>query len=311
MNISIAIRTIVLMSAGALSPWTGREAQGGGFAGWIRYSDCPVVVRNADGTSHPLSVAQAKSHQLFVGQSLISKGPGNATLLIYGHQKKLAPSLWYPIPGDKSQAPDGEDIYGMYTARGGMSRGEPPSPQNIWRAVSLSDLEGKSQEGDLRINIRLVHQNGDVANDEKGSNMLSFRPGEKATLLVENVSEMPVHLQVLDIDFAANVVILPTQNASHDFALPPRSGWQRFPCKISMSVPAGYSGGIEHFRAIASDRPIDLSALETKNAAMPEETETDSGDPLFNLILAAGGHLDASTWPNWSVAGLEFRVDLP
>jgi len=300
--------TMLAVSAAlACTAWTFTREAESKFVGWIRGSKCDVLIRTGlHGSPIALSKNQAALRRLRKGQWVKASGPGDITVVAYGREIRVTPAKgWFEIRDDPKQGRDAfVDFPGQRVIRG---TDDISKEEKIWRAMSLIDLANPKTSNSLKVEMRIV-----AVDDHDRPRNDAKKIGEKLALKVEdsfhvdvkNEGSVPVYINLMDIDAEGTVICQWPDSPKTQHPIMPKSGWIHLRRGFTLGPPEGP----EHFKVIATTKPIDLSMLQTKGAVSNNGEVPPIDDPLIYLMRAASLSAVIQKPGQWSTAHSEILV---
>ena len=149
--------------------------------------------------------------------------------------------------------------------------------KNIVHWMVVFDL--KNPESGIRIKFDFRR-----TNDPLGAPSPSQVPsGTKLSYKVENLSNQPVYVYVLDVSSDGSIAVLHPRDEQQQ--LPPDGHFER---RLRMSVPPGHSGVTDVLKVIATLKPIDPSVFPQGAIRFAPETKVRAAsDPLSRFLATA------------------------
>lgn len=257
------------------------------FAGWVRSAEGQVQVKSGSEIK-TYAAANTRGIRLFAGQQVRSM-QGAASLLIFGKELSLKSARgWYVVPDEAKKAPAGRDVYAKYLTRAGRTR-DASLAEKLWLAVTLTELTNPDKN--RAIQIRLTPAKG------------TYKVGDVVRVQIRNESTIPLYCTVFDIDPEGTVnVIIPGHSGK---PIPAESGWITLSHAFRLALPAGWKSGDEIFKLLATEKPINLAAIQTRNetrrAGGPPES-MDSLSALLWMLTDTQSDPDPGTWTSAKAA---------
>jgi len=257
------------------------------FAGWVRSAEGQVQLRSGSEVK-TFPAANSRGIRLYAGQQVRSI-KGTANLLIFGKELGLKSERgWYVVPDEAKKAPAGRDAYSKYLLRAGRER-DAGFSERLWLALSLTELTNPKPIGP--VNLRLA------------PNIKSFKVGDEIGIEVRNDASLPLYFSVFDIDCEGTV-----QRLIAAVKVPAKSGWVALPDKYRLALPAGWTQGTEVFKVVATEKSVDLRALETRNEVRRPEAPDPAMNPLEALVWTLSSGPAEADFGAWSVASVTFQI---
>ena len=279
------------------------------LAGWLKSCTGTVKVRYTNGGDKMYAPGKY-CRKLHVGDKVQVTGSGVGTLIIYNREVtiKATPKM-IPIPARAERSEEGIDVLKKYFDRAGVERKGEITQEDLWRAINLFELENPKKSL-VNVRMRLVPVGGNglpLAKVPMVSSFMSLKHGDEFFLDIDNDSDMPVYATVMDTDCSVGVDRISPPSTEGQYPIPAHSH-VRLPSRFFVELPDEFREGTEKLVLVASQKPIDLSILRTKDLKAQPDFESSSNDPLINLMQTAMASADIATPGDWNVSKVEFFV---
>jgi len=169
------------------------------------------------------------------------------------------------------------------------------------------DLRNSASSLGIKVGLRIVPTNDNgkpIADVVRLDGRLVLKPEDSISIELNNESSVPLYINLLSIDSESTVIRFSPEGDRSHRPLSPKSGWSVFGKQIKI----GPVEGVAHFKVVASTKPLDLSALETRGAVSHVGEVPLNKDPLVYLVQAASLSSGAPNPGQWATAQVDILV---
>jgi hypothetical protein len=279
------------------------------FSGWIRSSTSSVMLRRG-GQTVKIGKNSAASRKLYALDELKVADKGTARLVIFGRDVQVPPGTWYRVP-EASRDRGDSSVYSKYITLAGRNRGE-DADEVFWRAISLSELRNPEAASRIEVDVRMKEITPSGSRLLKPSSSGNYRlpVGSRIVIEMRNRSSVPAFLNLMDIDPSGEVALIANSFENSQRSIPPHSKWLKVSGEFQLELPDERGSGVELLKAIVTSKPIDLTALQTRDIETSSEKLLVDKTQLGYLARIASGGNQTVNIPKWNAASLSIRLYL-
>ena len=165
----------------------------------------------------------------------------------------------------------------------------------------------KSAAGDVQLEIVPINKSGkqvSLASKTKNGNV-EFKNGDRFLIKVSNNDNKPIYFQLVDVMPNNNIALATNKAYRNDYCLKP--GQSKLFTSVEIEVSSATGLGMETFVLIASEKQLDLSAIENKKS-QPKRGDTSEFEEFLNELYTPDRSMSIFQFNKVNIATKSFIV---